>query len=224
MLRHAAAETGRRRKTYVAHFQIARMTREGCVRSAGNLSATIRSPGSNTVSRSGASPEAAKIFQPHLAPAGLPSISTTASSATSGTQKSDGMGRDSSHRSSRGPACRRLSPWRRRSPNRAPACCSGGHVIKVAQRVRCRRLRRRRGITQLRGCARQQRFGHGRIGLAKLRHARDRHSRTSAPMRRPPPARGSMRSSPGSLVTSTRRSGRLHAAFMRSTRLVPAAR
>ena len=101
----------------LADLEVAGMRREGCRRSAGRRTATISSPGSSTrlalgrvAGQAVEAPRAESRGGPRV-----PSISTTASSATSGTQKSDGwVAMQLSLQPST--ACSRFSPPRASQP------------------------------------------------------------------------------------------------------------
>ena len=154
----------------------------------------MRSPGSSAVSRCGASPGrrcSASSAISRRPP--RPSISTTASSATSGTQKSDGWTamQDGLQPST---ACRRFSPCRASQPepgSRRLQALEGSW--KYAQRVCLQQVAADgRGIAQLRRGARQQRFGDGGIGPREVRVVREigiAHQRADAQARRRPAAR-----------------------------------
>ena len=103
-------------------------------RRIGRRTATIRSPGASTLSRSGASPGRRwnAVSGMSRRPA-APSTSTTASNAANGTQKSDGLVAMQLSLQPR-MACSRFSP---------AACVAAGTRARVCcRRRRCRRNRR----------------------------------------------------------------------------------
>ena len=112
-----------------------------------------------------------------------------------------------SRRRARG-GCRRW-PGRR---NRRSGCAASG----------CRRRSRRCGSAARRRRAAPRR-PPGRRGRSRGR-GRGRRCGPCAPTRAPPSGSSSIRSRPGSRVTSTSRAGRAAPVFIRSSRLVPAAR
>ena len=104
----------------------------------------------------------------------LPSISTTASSATSGTQKSDGwVAMQCSLQPST--ACSRLSPPRASQPAPGVALVAGaGDVVEVgAARPLQQIAADRRGVAKLRRRAGQQRLGDRRKAPGESRVVRE---------------------------------------------------
>ena len=200
----------------VAHLEIARMRRRR------------RPPRPAVARRRSARPVRARCRAPARRRAGdgslssgisrrpaLPSISTTASSATSGTQKSDGwVAMQCSLQPST--ACSRVSPPRASQPAPGVALVAGaGDVVEIRRSAcaaaDCRRPSRRCAAAPRRPTAAppRPRESAARSPASCARSA----LRTSAPIRTPPSGSASIRSSPARRLMSTRRLGRGDAAL-----------
>ena len=147
----------------LANFEVAGVRREAAA-SAGRRTATINSPGSSTLSRSGASPGRRwKFSSGHFAAPALPSISTMASKRDKGHAEIRGVRRDAGlapaeHRMLSGVAAARLA-----AGARLAFVAGAGDVVEIgASRALQKIAADRRGVAKLRRGAGKQRFGDRR--------------------------------------------------------------
>ena len=221
----SAAATDTTANAYEVRSRTFRYAELPAYASGGISTAVIRSPRSSVVSRSGRSPG-----RRYNSPSGIirdpsgPSTCTTASRAASATAMSEGWVATQCGDPPR-MARLRWSPARAGQPEPGTRLLHGLVTSwKYRQRVRCSRLPPT--VAMLRSWpdapASTARASTGNPARTRGSAARSL-LRTPAPIRSPPPARGSMPrgSNP---VTSTSRSGTATPSFIRSTRLVPPAR
>ena len=167
----------------------------------------------------------ARRARPRARPCG-PSISTTASSAASGTQKSEGwVAMQCSLQPST--ACSRFSPPRASQPEPGSRRLQAlGEIVEIgAARALQQIAADGRRIAQLRGGAGQQRFRHRREACWRsARHRRGRHCAPARRCARRHPAATRCGQGPAAGSCRPAACGRATPPFIRSSRLVPAAR